>query len=214
MADDAATQILRIVHLDNLGVCLARGGLHAPNNTPEDGLEYRSIHNVEVQTQRQQTPIPCGPGGTIHDYVPFYFGPLSPMMLNLKTGRVAGYEDGQESLVYLVSTAEAVRDSGTGFVFCDGHGIARFTAWFDHLDDLDEIDWDVVGARYWADTVEDMDRQRRKQAEFLVHWFCDWSLIGEIVAFDKDHRTEVERLIAESGSDGPPVRVCREWYYW
>lgn len=38
----------------------------------------------------------------MHDYVPFYFGPLSPMMLNLKTGRVAGYEEDQEPLIYLV----------------------------------------------------------------------------------------------------------------
>ena len=30
----------------------------------------------------------------MHDYVPFYFGVLSPMLLQLKTGRVTGYNEG------------------------------------------------------------------------------------------------------------------------
>ena len=91
--------------------------MHAPNHCPEDGRLYKTIHNEEVQDKRHITRIPCGPGGTIHDYVPFYFGYLSPMMLNLKTGRVPGYNEGQAPLIYLVTTAQTVRDSGAGFAF-------------------------------------------------------------------------------------------------
>jgi len=99
------------------------------------------------------------------------------MLLQLHTGRVTGYTERQDPLIYLVSTAQAVRSSGTGFVFSDGHGIARFTNWFDKLSDLDKVDWDAVYATIWKDTVDDMDRQRRKQAEFLVHQQCAWDLI-------------------------------------
>ena len=35
----------------------------------------------------------------MHDYVPFYFGQLSPMLLQLKTNRVAGYTEGQDPLM-------------------------------------------------------------------------------------------------------------------
>ena len=160
------TPILRLIHIDNLGLCLARGGLHAPNHQPGDGLEYRAIHSLAVQASRHDRAIPCGPGGSMHDYVPFYFGPLSPMMLNLKTGRVAGYEEGQEPLIYLVSTAQKVQESGAGFVFSDGHGLAAFTEWFDDLEFLGQIDWQVVAARYWADTANDMDRQRKNRLNF------------------------------------------------
>jgi len=52
--------------------------------------------------------------------------------------------------------------------FSDGHGIAAFTQWFDDVTNLNQIEWDMVQADYWADTIVDMDRQRRKQAEFLV----------------------------------------------
>jgi len=142
------TPILRFIHIDSLDVCLRRSGCHAPNRTPTDGLTYRTIHNLDIQAQRQLGAIGCGPGGVIHDYVAFYFGPLSPMMLQLKTGQVAGYADGQEPLIYLVSIVQAVASSGATFVFSDGHGIARFTNWFDDLSDLDNVDWNMVNQRY------------------------------------------------------------------
>lgn len=208
------TPILRFIHVDNLGVCLRRTGLHAPNHTPKDGLPYRTIHNVDIQAKRRVERIPCGRGGTIHDYVSFYFGYLSPMMLQLKTGQVPGYAEGQEPLIYLVTTAQAVHAAGTGYAFSDGHGIAAFTNWFDDLADLDKVDWGMVNQRYWSDNVNDMDRQRRKQAEFLVHQACDWSLIREIVVIDEATKVRVERVLAGFAKGlRRPVVVRRGWYY-
>lgn len=208
------TPILRLMHADNLPICLRRGGIHASNFTPQDGLVYRAIHNTDIQQQRRVRPVRCGPGGVIHDYVPFYFGYLSPMLLQLKTGRVAGYTEGQRPLLYLVSTAQAVRDAGRGFVFSDGHGIAAFTHWFDDLASLDQVDWGMVYQQYWADNINDMDRQRRKQAEFLVHQFCDWSLIHEIAVFDLLAKAAVEQVLNQVPlSHRPDVVIRRGWYY-
>jgi hypothetical protein len=52
---------------------------------------------------------------------------MSPMMLQLKTGQVAGYNEGQQPLIYLVSSAQVVEAADIRFVFSDGHGLARFT---------------------------------------------------------------------------------------
>lgn len=95
------TQILRFIHVDNLHICVRRGGLHAPNHCPEDGLVYKTIHNADIQHERRVRRVPTGPGGVIHDYVSFYFGYLSPMLFQLKTGRVADYDEGQAPLIYL-----------------------------------------------------------------------------------------------------------------
>jgi hypothetical protein len=214
MAVPNPTPIFRFIHLENLPVYLARGGLHTPNTTPENGLAYKTIHNLEIQQCRRVIPIPCGPGGVIHDYVPFYFGYLSPMLLQLHTGRVEGYGEGQQPIIYLVTTVQQVVESGAKFVFSDGHGIARFTEWFDNLDDLDKVDWNMVYQRYWADNVDDLDRQRRKQAEFLVHQFCPWSLIQEIAVIDEGMKQRVERILAEYGIEmSRRVAVRRGWYY-
>ena len=56
------TPIYRMIHIDNLEVCLKRGGMHAPNTCPNDGLAYRTIHDIEIQNCRKATLIPCGPG--------------------------------------------------------------------------------------------------------------------------------------------------------
>jgi hypothetical protein len=136
------------------------------------------------------------------------------MLYQLKTGRVPGYGEGQEPLIYLVSTAQAIRDADIGFVFSDGHGIAAFTSWFDRLADLNKVDWKAVSLRYWKDTEEDMDRQRRKQAEFLVYRYCPWDLIHEIIVINGNLKTEVERIMAGFSSDlSRKVRIKANWYY-
>ena len=208
------TPILRIVHLDSLRTLLQRGGLHAANHTPNDDLPYRTIHNVDIQGQRHIRNIPCGPCGTLHDYVPFYFGYLSPMLLQLKTGRVADYNEGQEPLIYLKSTAQAVAQAGVRFVFSNGHGIAAYTDWFDDLAHLGEVDWDMVYQRYWSDNLNDMDRQRRKQAEFLIYQSCSWMLIQEIGVLNTRAKARVEEILSEFDvKQRPVVNIRAGWYY-
>lgn len=214
MSVPVPTPIFRIVHVDCLRTLLQRGALHSANSTPADGLPYRTIHNVDIQGQRHIRNLPCGPGGTLHDYVPFYFGYLSPMLLQLKTGRVAGYSEGQEPLVYLKTTVQAVEQAGLRFVFSDGHGIAAFTDWFADTARLDKVDWQMVYERYWSDNLNDMDRQRRKQAEFLIHQSCPWSLIEEIGVLNAAMKTRVEDIFNECDAGlSKVVNVRAGWYY-
>ncbi len=208
------TWLYRLVHVDNLSTLLTRGALYAPHITPNDGLPYRPIHNVSVQANRHVKAIPCGPGGTIHDYVPFYFGPLSVMLLNLKTGRVVGYDEGQEPLIYLLTTAQIVQKAGVQFVFSDGHGLATFTDWYDDLARLDQVDWAIVREKYWRDTPEDNDRQRRKQAEFLVWQALDWSLLRGIAVLNAVMKQRVEAILNQFPQRAQPqVTVKSNWYY-
>jgi hypothetical protein len=208
------TRIYRLVHIDSLPTLLARGALHAPNHTPDDGLKYRAIHNVEVQVKRRDAAVLCGPGGTVHDYLPFYFGPLSVMLLNLKTGRVAGYTEGQSPLIYLATTVQAVAAAGCRFVFSDGHGLATFTQWFDDLSRLNAVDWSLVRARHWADTAEDNDRQRRKQAEFLVWHAMDWGLIHGIGVVNAHAKQQVQGILSRyPHRNQAPIQVVPDFYY-
>lgn len=208
------TPILRLVHVDNLGALVRRGAVHAPNQVPRDGLGYQAIHDPEVQSKRQVRRVLCGPGGTIRDYVSFYFGPRSPMLLRLESAEVSGYAHGQEPLVYIVSDALTVACAGRAFVFTDGHSLAANTRWFDDLRRLNEVDWEAVLSRYWANTPEDPDRQRRKQAEFLVHRALPWELVSRIVVLSEQAATKVESILSgHPGAHHPEVGARREWYY-
>ncbi len=204
--------IYRLMHVDNLPLCLERGGMHAPRHSPHDGRVYRTIHNIDIQESRRERLIHCGLGGTVHDYVAFYFGPRSPMLLQLNTGRVEGYSEGQAPLIYIVSMVETIVNAGLGFVFSDGHGIAIYTKWFDNISDMDKVDWSMVYENYWADSLEDSDRQRRKQAEFLVHRFCPWDVVSRIGVLNDSIRRQVMKILADH-DESTPVKVCNDWYY-
>jgi len=208
------TPIFRLIHIENLQICLRRGALHAPNHMPQNGFVIRTIHNVEIQQVRRATPITCGPGGVIHDYVSFYFGLRSPMLYQLSTGWNTDYREGQEPLIYLVSTAQLIKESGSGFAFSDGHGVASYTRWFDDLRYLDKLDWDTIYANIWKDTMDDMDRQRRKQAEFLVHRECAWGLIERIAVINNRMKSRVNEIMADFPVSARPLVVIKpEWYY-
>ncbi len=209
------TPTFRLIHVDNLPIYRSRVEMHAANFWPDDGLVWKTNHDEEIQEKRRTRPVPCGPGGVLHDYVPFYLGPRSPMLYRLHTGWVDGYDEGQEPLVYLVAAAQTVAETDLGFVFSDGHGIARFSAWFDDLDRLDQIDWGAVYAIWWRDTPDDPDRQRRKQAEFLVHRFCPWELVERVAVLNQKMKANVEGILAEYPAElKRVVTVQRDWYYW
>ena len=72
----------------------------------------------------------------------------------------------------------------------------------------------MVYQRYWADNVDDMDRQRRKQAEFLVHEFCDWPLIESVAVVNTRMKTRVENIMNRFSADKRrDVRIKPDLYY-
>jgi hypothetical protein len=200
------------------GLGLGLGGwprLSSGLRTAATALPYLTIHSVSVQAGRHDRAITCGPRGTCQDYVPFYFGPLSVMLLNLKTGRVAEYNEGQAPLIYLTTTVSGLTDSGCQFVLSDGHGLVRITDWYDDLARLDQVDWSLVAARYWADQPDDNDRQRRKQAEFLVWKSVDWPLIEGIGVLDQQVKSHVEDVLEQhQDQPRPKVQIEAQWYYY
>jgi hypothetical protein len=37
-----------------------------------------------------------------------------------------------------------------------------FSDFYDDLNDLETIDWDIMAAKYWRNTFDDPDRKRRR----------------------------------------------------
>jgi len=118
------------------------------------------------------------------------------MLYTINRGNVPNYTQGQEAVIHLVSHVEDIDARGDlDFVFTDGHAVMEFTTFFDDLNYLDNIDWDVMEARYWRDTNEDNDRKRRRQAEFLVRNFLPWELITEIGVMNSTIKANTENIL-------------------
>ncbi|AFZ58290.1 DUF4433 domain-containing protein [Anabaena cylindrica FACHB-243] len=207
--------IYHITHINNLPSILKSGGLMANSRLRQETIKYLDIAHGHIQDRRSITRVPCGAGGTLHNYVPFYFAPRSPMLYAIHRKNVGQYSNGQTPILHLVSSAEAVETAGLSFVGADGHAAMEYTAFFDEIEYLyadGVIDWEIMETNYWADTEEDGDRKRRRQAEFLVHQFFPWRLIEEIGVFNTTIQTQVKEILQKINVQ-TPVRVYSKWYY-
>lgn len=131
----------------------------------------------------------------------------------LPRGRVPTYTEGQDPLIYLVTTVEAVTAAGLRSVFSDGNCAAAITQVYADLNRLDSvIDWPLMQATMWNNTANDPDRKRHRQAEFLVHERVPVSCLAGIVVRTQPMREHVGRIVAAHGS-ALPVRVQPSWYF-
>ncbi len=206
------TPIFHITHVDNLTKILATRELRACAILRQQRTEYTDIAYQHIQDRRATKVVPCGPGGTLHDYVPFYFAPRSPMLYVNWCGGVPGYIGGQEPIVHLVSTAQTVKDAGLAYVFTDGHAPMAVSNYYTDLVDLDKIDWSIMPAKYWNDSAKYPDRKRRRQAEFLVLRRVPFRAISLIGVCTPTIQDRVRKILENTGFN-PMVEVKRHWYY-
>jgi hypothetical protein len=206
------TRLYHITHVNNLASVIEQGGLWCDNRRAALDLDPIGIAHAHIKARRARREVPLAPRGTLADYVPAYFGPRSPMLYAIHCGQVDGYAGGQGQVVHLVTTAEAVAESGLPFVFTDGHADMSITEFFDDLANLFKIDWAVIGATYWNDTQQDGDRKRRRQAEFLIHHQLAWGLIQEIGVISNAMAAHVRAILANAPYK-PDVAVRKTWYY-
>lgn len=208
------TDIYHITHIDNLNAILTSGGLFAKSRLQNNSIHYRDIAHQNIQDRRATIPVHCSQRGTLHDYVPFYFAPRSPMLYTISKGNVENYTEGQDPVIYLVSEAEIIAYSALPFAFTDGHPLITYVQFYENINHLEFIDWKVMECKYWGSTPEDPNRKCRRQAEFLVHHFLPWQFIIEIGVINPIYKSRVETILQNiKNIDYPPVTVYRNWYY-
>lgn len=157
--------IFRITHRDNLPSILDNG-LHAPNGGKHDP-NHRNIGNVDLIGKRTRRLVKVGPGGTLDDYVPFYFTPYSIMLLNIHTGYNVKQVPNEEILI-LVSSLHKVAEEKIPFVFTDQHAYPPMAKYYTKLDDLDKVPWNQLNRRDFKGDPDDPGKKERYQAEALI----------------------------------------------
>ncbi|GIF77340.1 type II toxin-antitoxin system toxin DNA ADP-ribosyl transferase DarT [Asanoa siamensis] len=208
--------IYHFTHMDNLQRIFSTGRLLC-DVAARDGQTRTEVGDPAIKQSRRLRPVLAGPGGLVGDYVPFYFASRSPMMYRIacdhRDSKPDCYAGGDRPLVYLVTTIGAVVDAGLAWVGTDGNAAtatSEFTADLGSLSTM--VDWPLMMAERWSNAQDDMDRQRRRQAEFLVHDALPTQLIRWIATYSDQHRSQAGRLIS-----GHPLAeriiVRPKWYY-
>ena len=134
------------------------------------------------------------------------------MLYAIHRGKVEAYTAGQDQVLHLMTSVEAVAAIGLDYCFTDGHADMAFSEFFLNLADLQRIDWKIMKDTYWSDTEVDRDRKRKRQAEFLVHQFFPWTLISKIGVMDVVMAEQTKEVIARCEHQ-PTIVVERQWYY-
>jgi hypothetical protein len=119
------------------------------------------------------------------------------MLLNIKTGYRGITKRPQHEIVYIVCKLNDILTHCNQWFFTDGHAKNNLSDHLNDLNDLDKVDWDMVREQYWRPTEEDYDRQRRKQAEFLVKNHVPVACIESIVVKDNLRRQIIEEIVQE-----------------
>jgi ssDNA thymidine ADP-ribosyltransferase, DarT len=217
------TPIFHITPIDNLASIARCGALLSKAAATAQGLVAANIAYPHIQGRRAVKAIPIAPGGSLHDYVPFFFAPRPPMLLAINKGNVPGCDYRQDDIVHVVSQAQAIRDGGHRFVFSDVHAALDIARFFDDLAHLGEIDWGIffeqplLGGycKYWnnrPDTPRHVRRQETRQAEFLVHQRVPIAAVSLIGVRTAEGEARIRAALAGTGWD-PALRVVPGWYY-
>lgn len=208
-----AIYLYRITHYQNLEHILHHG-LLCPNH-PQADPNYLGIGDKSLIQVRNALAIPIPPGGSMRDYVAFYFGAHSPMLYQIKTGNEGVPKLPQGEIIYLVCQMSKIIENDLPFVFTDGHARNHLSGHYGAIQDLDKVDWTMVKERYWSNNEEDPDRQRRKQAEFLVHEKVPIDCIRAILVYDTERNKFALDAVAAAGLQIPVYLEDnrKRWYY-
>lgn len=155
-----------MVHIENIPHVLTYGFVH--KDSPNANPNYIPIGDQSVIDVRKTKCLQGG--GVIDAYIPFYFGPRSPMLYVIQHGYNGVKQYEPEDLVYCVVNIRDLIESNVDCIFTDGHALNFLTNTYqkESLTRINEIiSFSDVYTRYWIDEG-DRDLKRRKEAELLI----------------------------------------------
>ena len=201
--------IWRIVHRDNLPWILDNG-LHCANSGVV-ASNYVNIGNAELIDKRRHRVVPIAPGGTLADYVPFYFTPFSVMMKNIHSGWGVQQRRNEE-IVILVSSLHHVASLRLPFVFTNAHAYPDWTNYYSDPANLGEIDWPLLQRRDFKREADDPRKMERYQAEALVHQHLPIQGVLGIVCYTEALKQGIEQQI-QARALTLPLYARTGWYF-
>jgi len=191
--------IYHFTHIENLPGLLKTGFLC--NNHPDfSPAGCRSIAEAGIQERRAEMDVPCGPGGKVHDYVPLYFGSLSPMLLAVVNRKNID----QFNILYFEFPIALLEQGHTVFTDASANTVIP-PNFFSDPSDLGKLNWAEIDSLKWSSASDELRHQR--MAEALVHSCLPLESAHRVVVWNPDVKKRVERIVAKTRRPFPPVEL-------
>lgn len=202
--------IFRITHVANFEWDVVHG-LQC-RNSDEVNPDFRNIGNLDLIEKRKQRPVPIAPGGTLSDYVPFYFTSRSPMLYNIRTGYRDVPKVSMDEVVIYAANLRKLAAKGTKFVFTDRHAKLEPAKFSSDLTELDGLDWQILDASDFRHDPADPGKKDRYQAEALIYRNLQFSEVAAVLCCSAGASRRIEDVLT-SYSQTVPVIVQPGYFF-
>ena len=196
-------------HIDNLDSIL-RNGLISTNEKIRLGIIHKNIANENIQERRSQMNVAVDPGGTVHDYVPFYFCSTNPMLLGLTNNKNID----QPYLIFFAIPFEVILNDNVVFTDASANTV-KLPNFYNQIEDLDQLNWDVINSTKWGTANEDL--KHKKMAEALIYKSVPLEWIQYIVVWNDMFSNMVKEKYAQYGFNLPQltfIQLNNRYFYF
>ncbi len=207
MPDLNKTYLFRMTHIENISHILQHGITHS--NSINANPAFVPIGDSTLIATRSHFLLENG--RRLGEYIPFYFGKRTPMLYVIQHGFNMVAATPADNIIYCVSSVQKIIDLGLDFIFTNGHAVDCFSTQYlatdiQNIDDI--LDKNAINAKYWRDD-NDLDKKRRKEAEFLVLGDIDpLGILGYVTYSEK-----ARQRVIDFGADATKVIVKPEYYF-
>lgn len=189
-------------HIDNLSSIVAHDGLYSINMQKNLNITHHNFAIMDIQQRRSKMEVPAGPGGVVHDYVPFNFATTNKMLLRLVNSKVVD----QPYIVFMAVPIEKILEKNVVFTDASANTITP-PHFYNNPNDLNKLDWNLIDSTKWGGTSD--DESQSKLAEVLVYERVPLSWIDTYIVFDKIGETAVKNCYRNAGLDEPNISNFR-----
>lgn len=207
MVDFSKKYLYRMTHIENIPHVLQYGITH--RNSQSANSSFVPIGDNSL-INRRNTHI-LNNGTVLGDYIPFYFGTRSPTLYVIQRGFNGVIKTNPENIIYCVTSIAKVIDSEINFMFTDGHAIDSFSTEYSkaQIENIDSIlDYNAINANVWIDE-NDLDKKRRKEAEFLLSQDLPTNYILGYICYNESAKSK----LLEYGIDESKIVVKPNCYF-
>lgn len=196
-------------HVDNIESTVQHG-LLCTNLKKSKGIGHFNVANENIQHRRSQMSVNVGPGGVVHDYVPFYLTTINPMLLGLLNRKNID----QQYVVFIAVSIEKILESEVIFTDASAN-TSNPPHFFEKPEDLDRLNWGLIDSPKWsAETDQGM---HEKMAEVLVYRRVPLEWIDSYIVFNKISKHKIKRFYKDAELDAPNISYepfNRHYFYY
>lgn len=201
---------MRMTHIRNIPHILTHGIVH--KNSPDADPNYIPIGDDTLINVRNEQLIP-GSKYHIGDFIPFYFGPRTPMLYSIQHGNAHVVKRHPQEIVYcIISISDVIKYDLHGF-FTDGHARSALTKFYpiSRLSELNTlVKREDVYENSWGISFDNTgETKRKKSAELLLLKNVPAQMLKWFVTYND----KAKNVLVEYGIESSRIFVKPDFYF-